>query len=249
LSSPPNSSAPRSRRLAAWGVHAYTAIGLPIAFLATAALYRGDHKLFFLMLCAAVFVDATDGTLARAVRVKEVLPDFDGRRLDDLVDFLIFAFLPALALPVLGMIPEGLELAAVVPLLASGYGFCQDRAKTEESFVGFPSYWNVVVLYLYLLRADVWMNLALIMVLSVLVFVPIHYVYPTKTRMLRRVTVGFGYLWAGTMTVLTLNLDAAWTQQVAVWSLIYPAYYFAISGVNHVRIVRVEREEEAAEAG
>lgn len=233
----------RTRQFAAWGVHAYTALGLPIAFVATAALYSGDAKLFFLLLCLAVFVDATDGTLARAVKVKEVLPQFDGRRLDDLVDFLIFAFLPSLALPTLGMLPPGWESAAVVPLLASGYGFCQEHAKTEESFVGFPSYWNIVVLYLFLLGASPWANLVTILSLSVLVFVPIHYLYPTRTRLMRPVTMGFGYVWALLMVILTLNVDKSWSQAVAAWSLAYPAYYFALSMVNHRRIVKGEKEE------
>lgn len=236
----------RSRKLAAWGVHTYTALGLPIAFVATAALFQGDVRLFFLLNCVAVFVDATDGMLARRVGVKDVLPEFDGRRLDDIVDFLTFAFLPALSLPVLGMLPEGLEVVAVVPLLASGYGFCQERAKTDESFVGFPSYWNIGVLYLYLLGTGPWLNAVVLVTFSLLVFVPIHYVYPTRTRMLRPVTIVAGYLWALVMTVLALNIDASWTRTVAICSLAYPAYYFAISAVNHVRIVGALRENQEA---
>lgn len=243
MTTPPR--APRSRRLAAWGVHLYTALGLPIAFVATVALYHGDVQVFFLALCAAVFVDATDGTLARAIKVKEVLPQFDGRRLDDLVDFLVFAFLPSLALARFDMFPEGWAYAAVIPLLASGFGFCQERAKTDESFVGFPSYWNIGVMYLYILQTNPWTNLAVIVFFSALVFVPIHYVYPTRTRMLRPVTVSLGYVWAAIMVALSLNVDAPWAGKVALYSLAYPLYYFLLSGVNHVRIVRLLEEEQA----
>lgn len=228
----------RSRRIAAWGVHLYTALGLPIAFVASVALYHGDVKVFFLAMCAAIFVDATDGFLARTVRVKEVLPEFDGRRLDDLVDFIIFAFLPALAIARFGMFPEGWEYAAVIPLLASGYGFCQERAKTDESFVGFPSYWNIGILYLYALQTGPWVNLAVVLFFAALVFVPIHYVYPTRTRLLRPVTIGLGYVWAAIMIALSLNVDAPWAQKVALYSLAYPLYYFLLSGVNHARIMR-----------
>ena len=42
----------------------------------------------FVLMLVATLIDATDGTLARAIRIKDVLPDFDGRRLDDIVDFL-----------------------------------------------------------------------------------------------------------------------------------------------------------------
>lgn len=236
----------RRRKLAAWGVHAYTALGLPLAFLSTFALFQGDTKLFWTLNCAAVFVDATDGMLARKVQVKEVLPQFDGRRLDDLVDFIIFAFLPSLALMVLGMFPEGLEWMAILPLLASGYGFCQERAKTEESFVGFPSYWNIGVLYLYVVAPGTWVNLAVISFFSALVFVPIHFVYPTRTRLLRPLTIGLGYVWASTMFVLALNPRASWARDVALWSSVYPIYYFVLSAVNHRRIVQEQAEEAAA---
>ena len=235
----------RRRKLAAWGVHAYTSLGLPLAFVSTVALFRGDVELFFALNCIAVFVDATDGTLARRVKVKEVLPSFDGRRLDDIVDFIIFAFLPSLALTVLELLPKGFEWVAFVPLLSSGYGFCQDRAKTEESFVGFPSYWNIGVLYLYALGTTPWTNLVTILVFSVLVFVPIHYVYPTKTRMLRRVTLGLGYLWALSMFVIALRPTAPWSRDLALLTTLYPLYYFAVSAVNHVRIVRELEEQEA----
>jgi phosphatidylcholine synthase len=231
----------RGQRIAAWGVHAYTAMGLPLAVLQTVALFGGRTDVFFALNCVAVFVDATDGTLARRIRVKEVLPAFDGRRLDDITDFIVFAFLPSVALFVLGMLPEGLSWVAFLPLLASGYGFCQERAKTEESFVGFPSYWNIGVLYLYVLKAPPWITLAVIVVFSLLVFVPFHYVYPTRTRLLRRLTVGLGSVWAATMFAVALRPSAPWAVELAVASLVYPLYYFALSAVHHVRIVRDAR--------
>ena len=63
------------------------------------AFGRGGPDAFrwsFLLMAAATIVDSTDGFLARKVRIKEVVPSFDGRRLDDLVDFLNYTFLPLL---------------------------------------------------------------------------------------------------------------------------------------------------------
>lgn len=229
------------RTVAAWSVHAYTALGLPLAMVASAALYRGDASIFFLTLCVAVAVDATDGALARSVGVRQVVPHFDGRRLDDLVDFLIFAFLPALAILRFELFPPQWTYAAAIPLLASGYGFCQERAKTDVSFVGFPSYWNIVIMYLYVLAAGPWINLVAVLTLSALVFVPIHYVYPTKTRLLRPVTLLGGVVWAAIMVAIAVNLAAPWTRTLALASLLYPIYYFALSGVHHVREARARR--------
>jgi phosphatidylcholine synthase len=227
-----------ARTIAAWGVHTYTALSLPIALVSTIALFQGQVELFFALNCLSVFVDATDGTLARRIRVREVLPDFDGRRLDDITDFITFAFLPSLALYVLGMMPAGLEWVAFVPLLASGYGFCQDRAKTEESFVGFPSYWNIGALYLYVLRAPPWVTLAVIVTFSILVFVPFHYVYPTKTRLLRGLTIGFGSAWAAVMCAVALHPTAPWAFEAALVSMAFPLYYFGLSAVHHSRVTR-----------
>ena len=90
---------------------------------------------------------------ARAqVRIKEVVPGFDGRRLDDIVDFLNYTFLPLLLIWRAGILPAGQEAWLFLPLLASVYGFCQVQAKTEDGyFLGFPSLWNLVALYLYVL--------------------------------------------------------------------------------------------------
>ncbi|MBT3220657.1 MAG: CDP-alcohol phosphatidyltransferase [Proteobacteria bacterium] len=238
----------KTRVAAAWSVHFYTALGLPLAFVGAIALAKGIEgaKLFFLLNMAAVFVDSTDGTLARAVKVREVLPQFDGRRLDDLVDFIIFAFLPVLALPAFDMLPPGTDYVAVIPLMASGYGFCQEKAKTDQSFVGFPSYWNVVVLYLYVLGTKPMTNLVWILVFSALVFVPIHYLYPTKTTMLKRMTLTFGSIWAVGMIVIGVNLEAAWAKEAAWVTLVFPFYYFIISLVNHRRIHKLGKENPEA---
>ena len=103
-------------------------------------------------MAAATIVDSTDGTLARKVRIKEVVPSFDGRRLDDIVDFLNYTFLPLLLIWRAGILPAGYEAWLFLPLLASVYGFCQVQAKTDDGyFLGFPSLWNLVALYLYVL--------------------------------------------------------------------------------------------------
>ncbi len=225
------------RRAAAWGVHLYTAMGLPVAFLAAIALARSDASTFWACSWLACAIDATDGMLARRVRVREVIPSFDGRKLDDIVDYLTFVFLPMLALPALKIVP-GLEWVSVIPLIASAYGFCQDRAKTQESFVGFPSYWNIIVLYLYVLKPPAAVAAGILLVLSVLVFVPIHYIYPTKAKMWKPVTVIGGVAWALALVPVCVAPDAPWAPTIAAWSLLYLAYYLVASLVHHYRHAR-----------
>jgi len=83
--------------VAAWLVHLYTASGFVLAFLATVAVIEGDFRSAFLYLWLQVAVDATDGWLARRAKVAERLPGFSGKTLDELVDFLTYVFVPALA--------------------------------------------------------------------------------------------------------------------------------------------------------
>lgn len=234
---PVSSSATRSpgRVAAAWGVHVYTSLGLPLALLSVQALVQGDASRFLLLNIVAVLIDSTDGALARRLRVKELVP-FDGALLDNIVDFITYAFLPALALPMLGLLPPSLAWATALPLLASGYQFCQTGAKTDDAFVGFPSYWNVLLLYLLVLRPGPAVVVGLLVVLSALVFVPVHYIYPSRTRLLRPLTIGLGLLWGLACLALALAPDAAWARPLAWASLSYIGYYTLLSAVHHRRV-------------
>ncbi len=171
-------------RTLAWGVHLYTATGLALAALIAVLLVQGGPGAFrwsFILMALATFIDATDGTLARKIRIKEVIPGFDGRRLDDITDFLTYSFLPLLLIWRANLLPSGTEWCLVVPLLASAYGFCQCSVKTDDGyFLGFPSLWNVVAFYLYALQVPGWTSLAVVITLSLLTFVPSRYLYPSQ---------------------------------------------------------------------
>lgn len=216
---------------AAWGVHAYTGLGLPINLIACRVLFAGDFPKFCLLNWLAIFVDATDGTLARAADVKRVVPGFSGIALDNEIDFLTFAFLPALAVFTFDLVPGyPLQLAvATMSLYAAGYQFCQTLAKTDDAFVGFPSYWNVVCFYTYLLRPPTAVVVATYTFCSVLSFVPFRFVYPTRTPTLRGVTMTLSFVWAAAMCVPLLLPGWAYNRQLLLGSLSFPAYYVLLS--------------------
>ena len=229
-----------------WCVHAYTALGLVAAGLIAVLLVRGDADAIrwsFLLMAAATIVDSTDGTLARQVRIKEVVPGFDGRRLDDIVDFLNYTFLPLLLIWRAGILPAGQEAWLFLPLLASVYGFCQVQAKTDDGyFLGFPSLWNLVALYLYALPLSGWAALAIVIVLALLTFVPIRHLYPSQPGLLNRVSMAAGVIWtplvAWLIWKLPGNSDPRWiesTTRLAFLSLVYPLYYLGVSWVISIR--------------
>src|SRR5271169_758882 len=176
----------------AWAVHGFTALGLiAAAAIAVFVVESGDAaftRAFQLMILATA-IDALDGPLARYARVQEVLPGFDGRRLDDLIDFLNYTCLPLLLIWRAGLLSDEQSWWLLLPLLASAYGFSQADAKTEDGyFLGFPSYWNVVAFYLYFLRLEPRWSLAILVTLALLTFVPLKYFYPTQPGFANRMT-------------------------------------------------------------
>jgi phosphatidylcholine synthase len=216
--------------VAAWLVHLYTASGLVLAFLATLAVIEGDYRSAFLYLWLQVAVDSTDGWLARRARVSERTPGFSGKTLDDLVDFLTFVFVPALAVWRGGMVPAGWATPVCgAMLLSSGFGFSQVNAKTPDHyFTGFPSYWNIVVLYLFVLEMPAQINTFVLIACAVLVFVPIRYVYPSRSSVLPILTNALGAAWAAAVLAFLWRYPDG-SKGLVLVSLLFPIYYIALS--------------------
>ena len=223
-------------RIAAWLVHAYTAFGGVLAFVGASAVVHGDDRSALGAMFAAALVDATDGMLARRARVREALPDVDGARIDDIVDYITFVFLPMLLLETSG----GLYRVAALPVIAvvmlsSMYGFvAPDAQSSDYFFTGFPSYWNIVVLYLMLFHTSPTVNAIVLLVLSALVFVRVGYVYPSRTPTLRTLTLVLAGAWA----VFIAAIIVLWPSPprwIAIGSLVFPVYYTVLSLVLHAR--------------
>jgi len=209
-------------KILAWLVHLYTASSAALGAWALLAVFGGDFRLAWALLTATIFIDSTDGVLARQFRVKETLPSVDGRRLDDIVDYLCWVFVPLLLLVEANILPAW-SIAA--PLLASGYGFAQADAKTEDHyFLGFPSYWSIIAFILFEFQVGMPFSVALILFLSVMVFVPIRYPYPSRMRTLRLPTILLGLPWMaiGIALIVLLPERPRW---LALLYCYYPAYY------------------------
>jgi phosphatidylcholine synthase len=214
----------------AWFVHLYTAAGAIVAFLTIYFIEQAQFQQAFWLMSLAVLIDATDGTLARLVRVKELIPWFDGDRLEDIIDYLNYVLVPSLFLIRADLLPQNDALwLAVAPLLASAYGFCQKEAKTSDHFfLGFPSYWNILVFYLHVMKTPRWINAFLILILSALVFVPLKYVYPSRSPTLRGLTIGLGIIWGVLLWIMIYQLPNPATF-LLFSSLLFPVYYVILS--------------------
>jgi len=223
------SGAAKRGRFQAWLVHMYTAGGAVLAFLGAWAVVHGYDRMTLAAMFAATVVDGTDGMLARRVRVKERLPEVDGARIDDIVDYITFVFLPMLLLEASGgLYWSGLPVVAIV-LLSSMYGFVAPDAKTADAFfTGFPSYWNIVVLYLLLFRVPPGWNAVILLALSGLIFVRIGYVYPSRTPTLRALTLTLSAMWAA-MIAAIIVLWPSPPRALSIASLAFPVYYVVLS--------------------
>jgi phosphatidylcholine synthase len=226
----------------AWLAHLYTASSAVLALLATIAIFDYRFRDAFFWLAAAIVVDSSDGVLARMVRVKERLPWFNGAKLDDIVDYLTYVFVPALFVWRSLLVPAAWTIAvASAMLLSSSYGFNREDAKTSDHFfTGFPSYWNIVVFYLFVMQASQVVNAVILLVLAVFVFIPIRYLYPSRTPYWRWLTIILGLVWGAMLLVMLWELPAV--SPILLWgSLLFPLYYVVLSLV-------VGRRRAAAES-
>lgn len=169
--------------MGAWAVHAFTASAACFGLFTLVKIYQHDYVQALWLMAAAVLIDAVDGTLARLVRVKTVLPNMDGALLDNIVDYLNYVITPCFFLYVKDdMLPSSLRLLIIIAItITSSYQFCQSDAKTPDHFFkGFPCYWNIAVFYMFIFNTTMTTNSLILSILCILVFVPVKYVYPSR---------------------------------------------------------------------
>ena len=227
----PKSSETLLRLAAAFAVHVFTARGAACALLALIAVAGADWTRMFLWLGVAVIIDGVDGSVARRLRVAELLPRWSGDTLDFVVDFTTYVFVPAYAMAVSGLLPSSvaLPLSVIVTVTGALY-FADRRMKTSDSyFCGFPALWNVVAFYLFLLKPAPWLGAFAIAVLAAATFAPIHFIHPVRVQRWRLLNLAALLLWAVLAALaLAKGLDPpAWVATV----LAAIAIYFVIVGL------------------
>jgi phosphatidylcholine synthase len=219
-----------ARKFAAMAVHLLTASGAVLGLFALLEIQRQNLALAMLYMLASLAIDSIDGLMARRLAVDEFAPQIDGRRLDDIVDYLNFVIVPCVFMWQAGSVLGPGWLA--IPVLASAIGFSQKQAKTDDNFfLGFPSYWNVLAFYLWLLDFSALAGTLWIIGLGIAVFIPYKYLYPSRLSnpRLRHLTSYSGLLWAIVLGWTALNPELAGRYHVVELSLAYPALYMGLS--------------------
>jgi phosphatidylcholine synthase len=197
-------------RLAAFGVHVFTALGAGIALMAMLEAVREHWANMFAWLGVALIIDAIDGPIARKLDVVRLQPNWSGEVLDLVVDFVTYVFVPAYAITASGML-----LLWAAPILgigivtSSALYFADRRMKAADNhFRGFPALWNVVAFYLFLLHPPPALATLGVAILIALTFAPFHVLHPIRVVRLRWLTLWLLGAWA-VLAVYTLACDFA----------------------------------------
>ena len=212
-------------------VHLLTATGAVFAMLALLEATAGDWATMYFWLVVAFAVDGIDGPLARRYDVVTNAPQYDGALMDLIIDYLTYVFIPAYALFASGLLPGWTGwIALLIITFASVVYFADTRMKTKDkSFSGFPGCWNMVVLVMFALEPSWEAILAIVVLLTAAMFLPLKFIHPVRTARWRWVSLPVALVW-------TLVAGwAAWVRfDLPVWGhtvLTATSLYLVLAGI------------------
>lgn len=185
-----------SQQILAWSVHLFTASGLLAGFMSILAINNEDWRTAMLWLFLALFIDGVDGTFARLFRVQEVLPGMDGKTIDYVVDFITYALIPAYFFFMADLVPGvwGLFMSFLMLLVAAIYYGKTGMVSSDMHFVGFPVLWNLIVfILLFVVTLSPIGNMIVIIVFSILHFIPIKFAYPSRAIRFKNLTLAVSF--------------------------------------------------------
>jgi phosphatidylcholine synthase len=221
------SSSPPTR-VYAFAVHVLTASGAAFALAALINAAAAQWTGLFLCLGLALIVDGIDGTLARLLKVREVLPRWSGDVLDLVVDFVTYVFVPAYAIAAGAFMPPLLSWLAGIAIVITGAIYFADREMKflDNYFRGFPALWNVVAFYLFVLRPEPWLSFLIVIALAALTFAPLKFLHPVRVLRHRHLNGAVLLVWS-VLAIIALALELSPPGWVKAGLLMTAAYFFA----------------------
>ena len=222
---------PSARQMRAFSVHLFTASGAFLALLALTAAGEERWTAMFWWLAAALAVDGVDGPIARKQRVKEVLPNWSGDTLDNVIDYVTFVLIPAYALYASGLISEPLSfVAAGVIVVSSAIYYADTGMKTDENFFsGFPVVWNMVVFAFFVVKPPEWLVLLVTFSAAFTSFLPIWFLHPVRVERLRPLNLAVFAAWSVSGAV-ALFYDLT-PPALVTWVMTSTSLYLLLVGV------------------
>jgi phosphatidylcholine synthase len=230
---------PQLTKARAFAVHILTAAGAALALAALVYAVAAQWTAMFLCLGIALIIDGIDGTIARHVKVAEVLPSWSGDVLDLIVDFVTYVFVPAYAIAASGILPAAVALPAGALIVITGALYFADRGMklAGNYFRGFPALWNAVAFYLFLLKPLPWLAALVIVALAVLTFASFKFLHPVRVRHLRALNIAVLIIWS-LLAVIALVRQLDPGPWVTGALLIIGLYFFAVGLTDRQREAR-----------
>lgn len=219
----------------AFSVHILTASGSFLAFLGVVAAADKNFTSMFWWLGLALLVDGIDGPIARKVRVKEVLPNWSGDTLDNIIDYVTYVLLPAFALYQSGMIGQPWSfVAAGMIVVSSAIYYADTGMKTEEYFFsGFPVVWNMVIFSLFVIDASATTAMTVVVISVLLTFLPINFLHPVRVKRLRILNLGVFFVWSA-LGIYALLMDFSTPYFVQIPFIATGVYLYVIGGILQI---------------
>ena len=188
-------------------VHFLTGSGIIFSFLALVSVIEGYKLQTFMFLGVALIIDIIDGSLARRYKIDVIFPNIDGKTLDTIIDYINYILIPCIMLYKFNYLPQNFSLIIpIVILCISLYSYINIKLiDASFSYLGFPSIWNIILLYLEILSFNKWINLLIIIFFVFLKFVPFKVLHPMRFPKLKKtnITLLFGTIF----TSLVLLMD------------------------------------------
>ncbi len=188
-------------------VHFLTGSGIIFSFLAVISVIENNKLQAFMFLGIALIIDIIDGTLARKYKTEINFPNIDGKTLDTIIDYINYIFIPCIMLYKFEYLPQCFTVVIpIVILCISLYSYVNSKLiDISFSFVGFPSIWNVVLLYLEILSFGQWTNLLIILSFIFLKFVPFKVFHPMRYNKFKKANIILLFGTLLTSLILLLN--------------------------------------------
>jgi phosphatidylcholine synthase len=223
-------------RASAFGVHLFTAVGAALALAALINAAAAQWTAMFVCLGGALIIDGIDGTLARYLKVRETLPRWSGDVLDLVVDFVTYVFVPAYAIAAGSFMPSPFAWLAGMVIVITGAVYFADREMKflDNYFRGFPALWNVVALYLFVLRPPALLSFAIVIALGALTFAPLKFLHPVRVHQHRILNMAVLLVWS-ILAVVAILSELAPGTWVKVGLLITAAYFIGVGTLDRLR--------------
>ena len=230
-------------------VHFLTGSGIIFSFLALVSVIEGYKLQTFMFLGVALIIDIIDGTLARKYKVDVIFPNIDGKTLDTIIDYINYILIPCIMLYKFNYLPQNFSLIIpIVILCISLYSYINIKLiDASFSYLGFPSIWNIILLYLEILSFNKWINLLIIIFFVFLKFVPFKVLHPMRFPKLKKtnITLLFGTIF--TSLVLLINklefefMNNLYIYFLILW-LVLNSYFIVFVICSNLSLLKINRK-------